>query len=332
MTPSDNLKNPAPKNFTSKTTATRGSHSKLRQFLSVVAVIAWTVGCILLAQLLLALLFRFLIANFHLYSPVVQTIYSVLTYVIAGAIIIFLPSWLSKKRKKTTRFATAQETRAKSAKTATAQKPTRAGLGLTGWPTWTDLGLAPIGFIVYVILAALIGGLFTLFPWFNATEAQTLGFSQFAIGFDRILAFFTLVIAAPVAEELIFRGHLYDKLKSILIKNPAKNSSKPHRAQTNASTVEISAKTDAQTSARTAKAGTKNHTELVAIIIASLLTSLVFAALHGQWNVGVNVFVMSLILCAMREITGTIYAGIIMHMIKNAVAFIMVFVIGNGLF
>jgi hypothetical protein len=29
---------------------------------------------------------------------------------------------------------------------------------------------------------------------------------------------------------------------------------------------------------------------------------------------------MSIVLCGLREVTGTIYAGILMHMIKNAIA------------
>ena len=289
MTPRDKSPSPTPR-------LKRIAHPRLKQFLSIISIIAWTIGCILVVQLLLALLFRFLINTFRLYNPIIQTLYSVLTYVIAGAIIIFLPPKLTKKSAK-------DSTKSDRAKTA---KLTRSELGFTGWPTWTDLGLAPIGFIVYAALAALVSGLFTLFPWFNASEAQSLGFSQFALGFDRVLAFFTLVIVAPIAEELIFRGYLYIKLKNTLTKKSTKNSSKSHRA--------------------------KNHAELIAIIIASLLTSLVFAMLHGQWNVGVNVFVMSLVLCALREITGTIYAGILMHIIKNAVAFVLVFVIGSGLF
>ena len=242
---------------------------------SIIGYIIWTVGCILITQFLLGLLFRFLVQTFHLYSPVIQTIYSVLTYVIAGAIIIFLPTKFTKK-------------------TGT----TRSELGITGWPTWTDLGLAPIGFIVYAVIAALANSLFTLFPWYNATETQSLGFSQFSMGLDRALAFFTLAIIAPIAEEIIFRGYLYAKLKKSI-------------------------------QSRSKKTNTKKF-EIIAIIVASLLTSLVFALLHGQWNVGVNVFFMSLVLCAMREITGTIYAGIIMHMLKNTIAFLLVFVVGLG--
>jgi membrane protease YdiL (CAAX protease family) len=58
---------------------------------------------------------------------------------------------------------------------------------------------------------------------------------------------------------------------------------------------------------------------------AILLTSLMFGIVHLQWNVGVTVFVMSVFMCIMRELTGAIYSGIILHMIKNGLAFYLLF-------
>lgn len=57
------------------------------------------------------------------------------------------------------------------------------------------------------------------------------------------------------------------------------------------------------------------------ITVAVALVSILFGALHGQWNVGITVGIMSVIMCIERELTGTIYAGILTHMIKNGVAF-----------
>lgn len=155
-------------------------------------------------------------------------------------------------------------------------KTSRDELGLSELPTWTDIGLAPIGYIVATLLALGLVSLFSLFPWFNATENQSLGATFLSTGWDRALAFIKLVIVAPIVEELIFRGWLYGKLRA-----------------------------------------------KVAMPIAILLVSLLFAIVHGQWNVGVNVFAMSIVLCSLREITGTIYAGVIMHMIKNAIALVL---------
>ena len=65
--------------------------------------------------------------------------------------------------------------------------------------------------------------------------------------------------------------------------------------------------------------------------IAIVIVSLLFGIMHFQWNVGVNVFALSVVLCALREITGTIYAGILTHMIKNGVAFYLLYLVGIGM-
>ena len=59
---------------------------------------------------------------------------------------------------------------------------------------------------------------------------------------------------------------------------------------------------------------------------AILITSIAFGVAHMQWNVGVTVFVMSIVMCLLRELTGTIYAGLVVHILKNALAFYMLYV------
>lgn len=59
----------------------------------------------------------------------------------------------------------------------------------------------------------------------------------------------------------------------------------------------------------------------VAIIVSAL-----FGLVHGQWNVGIDVFCMSMVICYLREQTSSIWPGVIMHMMKNAVAFWFVFI------
>lgn len=58
---------------------------------------------------------------------------------------------------------------------------------------------------------------------------------------------------------------------------------------------------------------------------AALATSVLFGFVHMQWNVGVDVFALSLVLCYIREKTGAIWAGIALHMIKNSIAFALLF-------
>ena len=251
---------------------------------NVVWMLVWVGASVIASQLIVGWLMIWILGADRFSQPVPTTVFSALSYILAMIIIIWLPSkwsmsWSVKKNDKTKRGK-------KEAKLAD-----REELGLKGLPTWTDIGLAPVGFVVYLLLAAGLTALFSQFAWFDASETQSVGFSYSVIGFDRVLAFVTLVVVAPIAEEIIFRGWLYGKLREKL---------------------------------------SPEMSERAGIIVAALLVSLLFGLVHGQWNVGVNVFAMSLVLCALREITGTIYAGILLHMIKNGVAFYLLFVGGFG--
>lgn len=59
--------------------------------------------------------------------------------------------------------------------------------------------------------------------------------------------------------------------------------------------------------------------------LSAIITSVLFGLVHLQWNVGVDVFALSLVLCYLRERTGTVWAGIALHMIKNGMAFFLLF-------
>jgi membrane protease YdiL (CAAX protease family) len=157
---------------------------------------------------------------------------------------------------------------------------TRDSLGLKSLPTWTDILLSPIGYIVSTIAAAfVIMILQAVMKNVDWSQAQDVGFNSVYSSADRIITFIALVIVAPITEELIFRGFLYGRLRTKLSAVPA-------------------------------------------IILVSLL----FGVLHGQWNVGIVVGVMSIFMCIARELTGTIYAGILMHMIRNGIAFYFLYV------
>ncbi len=64
----------------------------------------------------------------------------------------------------------------------------------------------------------------------------------------------------------------------------------------------------------------------VPVWLAILVTSVLFGAAHMQWNVGINVFALSIVMCVAREYTGSIWAGVVMHMLKNGLAFYALFV------
>ncbi len=156
----------------------------------------------------------------------------------------------------------------------------REELGLTRLPSWMDILLTPAAMIVYLIASAsLVLATSSLFPQINLTETQDVGFNNISAQWQYILAFATLVIIAPVAEEVVMRGYLYGKLK-----------------------------------------------KYIPLWAAVLVTSALFGIAHGQWNVAIDTFALGIVLCLLREVSGNIWAGILLHMLKNGVAFYFLFV------
>lgn len=229
----------------------------LKITLECTAMLVWVFVAIFGAQYAVAYPLLWIAGKEWLLSTVGTAVYSALAYTLAMALIIFVP-WKCFKKWKTD----------------------REELGLLGEPTWTDIGLAPIGYIASLILAWIFTALFSIFPWFDAVQAQDVGFSSLTSGGDRLIAFITLVIVAPIVEEIIFRGWLYGKLRAKM-----------------------------------------------SMIPAMIIVSILFGIVHGQWNVGITVFAISLVLCFFRETTGTIYSGMLVHMLKNGIAFFLLYVI-----
>lgn len=64
----------------------------------------------------------------------------------------------------------------------------------------------------------------------------------------------------------------------------------------------------------------------VPIWLVVIVVSALFGAAHLQWNVAIVVGLMSVFMCLGREITGSIWTGILMHMMKNGLAFYLLFV------
>lgn len=61
-------------------------------------------------------------------------------------------------------------------------------------------------------------------------------------------------------------------------------------------------------------------------IVAALVSSLLFALVHFQWNVGVDVFVLSLVLVFLYEKTKNLWMCVGLHTLKNFLAFLVIFV------
>ena len=255
----------------------------------VLLILVWVASAVIAAQLIVGYLMLWILGRETFLQPVPTAIYSALSYILASAWIIFATPKITIKLRAKNKNS---NNRYSANNKKTEAMMDRNDLGLRELPTWTDIGLAPVGFVIATLLAGVLLAIFShYFPWFNATQVQDVGFNTYLVGFDRLVAFITLVMIAPIAEELIFRGWLYGKLRSML-------------------SSEIS--------------------DVASMVVSIFLVSLLFGIIHMQWNVGVNVFAMSIVLCGLREITGTIYAGILMHMIKNGVAFWVLYVLGIG--
>lgn len=65
--------------------------------------------------------------------------------------------------------------------------------------------------------------------------------------------------------------------------------------------------------------------------LCAVIVSILFGIVHGQWNVGVDVFAMSMVACYLREKTDAIWSGVALHMMKNLVAFSVLFLLPEPL-
>lgn len=237
----------------------------------IVGLPAWVLVGFILAQVVLTAVLLLLqsvgVALADINPAVLNAVAAACTYVLSIGIVVWLPWQLQKRRT------------------------TKDELGLGRLPSWMDIGLAPAGMIIYFLASGILTyTVLQLVPGFNPAEPQQVGFNNLSHQYEYLLAFATLVIIAPVAEEILFRGYLYGKLR-----------------------------------------------KAVPVWAAILAASVLFGLLHLQisfedgvavsgWNVLVDVFVLSVVMCSLREITGSIWAGILLHMLKNGVAFYFLFI------
>lgn len=63
---------------------------------------------------------------------------------------------------------------------------------------------------------------------------------------------------------------------------------------------------------------------------AALGVGALFGMVHGQWNVGLDVFIMGVVACYLVERTKSLWPAIFLHMFKNAIAFYLVYLYNGG--
>jgi membrane protease YdiL (CAAX protease family) len=167
------------------------------------------------------------------------------------------------------------------------KKGTRRMIGLVK-PQWRDIAYALAAYGVYFIGYIVIVTIAVQFlPSLDTDQKQQIGFEQ-AYGFWQLfLVFISLVILPPIAEEIAVRGFLYSGLRQKL-----------------------------------------------PVIMSAIVTSVIFAAAHLQfgsnapllWVAALDTFLLSFVLIYLRERTGSLWASMGLHAIKNGVAFLALFV------
>ncbi len=151
-----------------------------------------------------------------------------------------------------------------------------------------DVWYAIIGFAAYFVSYLLLVSVLTqLIHSLNLNQQQNVGFQQATTTTDLVMAFISLVILPPIAEEIMFRGFVFTGFRR--------------------------------------KFG---------FLLATLGTSILFAAPHlleatsggPLWVAGIDTFILSFVLCFLREKTGRLWAGMGVHALKNGVAFATLFI------
>lgn len=160
-----------------------------------------------------------------------------------------------------------------------------------GWraPKWGDLGYALAGFAVYfTVYASILSFIEKSIPQIDIDQAQQIGYESANKTNELALVFISLVVLAPIVEELLFRGYLYINLR-----------------------------------------------KSIGIYKSAIITSIIFAAAHLQlgsgvpplWVAAIDTGLLSLVLVYLRQKTGGLMAPIILHMIKNSLAFVALFIV-----
>lgn len=171
------------------------------------------------------------------------------------------------------------------------QYPFAKAVGLDR-PRWLYVGYVLLGCVVYYALFALSLLAAQFLPIDLDQEQSLMGFQYNDNSSTLAMAFISLVVLPPLVEEIIFRGFFYGTLRS----------------------------------AR------------VSILATTFITSVIFASLHlfGSanggllWIAALDTFVLSVVLCQLRERTGSIWPGIGVHAVKNALVFVNLFILTSS--
>lgn len=166
----------------------------------------------------------------------------------------------------------------------------RRALGFDRLPTWTDIGLGILSVLPYYLLSAAV-------LWFgmevlnviSPEVGQQVPFDNLSLRIEYIVAFITLVVMAPLAEELLFRGYFFGRLNE--------------------------------------RAGKWAAVAVTAVVFGLMhLFGFSETGLVLQWGAAADTFAMGLVAGVLRLVSGSIWAGVLLHSIKNGIAYYFLFI------
>lgn len=155
-------------------------------------------------------------------------------------------------------------------------------------PKLSDAGRAILAYVVYIVLFIIITVIAKMIaPSLDLEQEQQIGFEAGKSAVNLAIAGISLVVLPPIVEEILSRGFMYTGLRKYMKVTPS-----------------------------------------------AIIVSIFFAAAHLQfgsgapllWVAAIDTFVLSLVLVYLRETTGKLAAPMLLHGMKNAVAFSLLFI------
>lgn len=167
------------------------------------------------------------------------------------------------------------------------EKQTFKDIGVSKQVTRQYIKQAAVGYAVYFMCIIALFTIVDALHLIDTTQEQQLGYEN-TKGAFLLLTFVSLVIFPPLIEELLFRGYLFHK--------------------------------------------TKAHSSF---IVATVITSVLFGAAHLEfgsgtplnWAAALDTLTLSVVLCYVTYKTKSLWPAIVIHMAKNLLAFVTLFVL-----
>jgi membrane protease YdiL (CAAX protease family) len=161
-------------------------------------------------------------------------------------------------------------------------------VGLGFKPKLSSLGWAIVTYGAYFLVLIISVGLISwLVPAIDVDQSQQIGFDG-ASGTNLIFVFLTLVVLPPIAEEIIFRGFLFQRLEKLIKIYPA---------------------------------------AIVTSLIFAIAHTEFLGDNPLNWIAAIDTFVLSFFLILLLVKTKSLWASILLHALKNCFAFVLLFII-----